>query len=195
MTLSLRQRRRSETAREIQNATLSLALLRGLDTITTEEIAVAAGVSTRTFFNYFTNKESATIGSPPGYREDDLTALRTGTASLGIDLKQFLDRHMEALASDEALLRKVRKIAQTSAKARSILDGYLKAECDDLADCLCGRVKNRQIAEALANNAVNTTARAIFLWEHDQGIELAKALDIVWEGQIAASRLLASSHE
>lgn len=67
MTLSLRQKRRQETARDIQRATLELALARGLEHVTTEEIAQVAGVSTRTFFNYFNNKEAAAIGIPQAF--------------------------------------------------------------------------------------------------------------------------------
>jgi AcrR family transcriptional regulator len=191
MTLSLRQRRQIETARDIQKATLTLADLHGFDSVTTDEIAVAAGISTRTFFNYFTNKEAAAIGSPPGFQAEDLAALRSGTASLAMDLKRFLERHIEALARDEARLRSVRKIGRISPKARSILDGFLRAECNELADCLMERVNNRQTADALANNATNATARAISLWEQDQNMELTQALDIVWEGQISAAALLA----
>lgn len=195
MTLSLRQRRRNETAREIQNATLKLAVLRGLDSITAEEIAAAAGVSTRTFFNYYTNKEAAAIGTPPGFREDDLTALRTGTASLAVDLKRFLDQHMEALAREEAALRMVRKIAHTSVKARSILDGFLIAECAELSDCLCGRVDNRHIAIALAEQATSAIARSIYLWEQEENLTLKEALDIAWKAQIDSARLLATASD
>ncbi len=193
MTLSLRQRRQIETARDIQKATLALADQHGFDSVTTDEIAVAAGISTRTFFNYFTNKEAAAIGAPPGFQDEDLAALRSGTAPLAVDLKRFLDRHIEALARDEARLRNVRKIGRISPKARSILDGFLLAECHELAECLMARVNNHQTAEALANNATNATARAISLWEQDQSMELGTALDLVWEGQISAARLLAVS--
>ena len=51
MTLPLRERRRQETALLIQRATLELAMENGLDAVTTDAIAAASGVSTRTFFN------------------------------------------------------------------------------------------------------------------------------------------------
>ncbi|MCP3877409.1 MAG: TetR/AcrR family transcriptional regulator, partial [Sulfitobacter sp.] len=49
----------------IQLATLDLAVKKGLENVTTEEIAATTGISTRTFFNYYTNKETAAVGAPP----------------------------------------------------------------------------------------------------------------------------------
>lgn len=61
---SLRERRRRQTSFDIHNAALRLARQRGVDKITVEEISVEAGVSPRTFFNYFPSKESAIAYAP-----------------------------------------------------------------------------------------------------------------------------------
>jgi AcrR family transcriptional regulator len=60
----LRQRRKLQTKREIARAALDLVLARGLADVTVEDIAAAAGVSARTFFNYFTSKRSAVVPGP-----------------------------------------------------------------------------------------------------------------------------------
>ncbi len=62
--MSLRERRRRQTSADIRDAAVRLALQRGFDKVTIEEICVEAGVSTRTFFNYFSNKESAIAYGP-----------------------------------------------------------------------------------------------------------------------------------
>ena len=61
----VRERKRIATRNAIQHAVLNLALERGFDGVTVEEISHAAGVSPRTFFNYFPTKEAAVIGDVP----------------------------------------------------------------------------------------------------------------------------------
>ena len=43
---------------------MRLTLARGFDKVTIDEICSEAGISTRTFFNYFSNKESAIAYGP-----------------------------------------------------------------------------------------------------------------------------------
>jgi AcrR family transcriptional regulator len=62
--LGLRERRRRQTSADIRGAAVRLAQARGWDKVTIEEICVQAGISTRTFFNYFPNKESAIAYGP-----------------------------------------------------------------------------------------------------------------------------------
>jgi AcrR family transcriptional regulator len=57
----LRERKKAETRVAIQQAVLLLALGRGLDAVTADEIAAAANVSVRTFHNYFGSKEEALV--------------------------------------------------------------------------------------------------------------------------------------
>jgi AcrR family transcriptional regulator len=60
----LREQRRLATRREISRVALDLVLERGLVDVTVEDIAEAAGVSVRTFFNYFPSKKSAVVPGP-----------------------------------------------------------------------------------------------------------------------------------
>jgi AcrR family transcriptional regulator len=66
----LRERKRVATRKAIQHAVLQLALDRGLEHVTVEEISRVADVSPRTFFNYFVSKEAAIVGDPPGLLDD-----------------------------------------------------------------------------------------------------------------------------
>jgi AcrR family transcriptional regulator len=56
---SRRDQHKSKTRQAIRDAALDLFASQGYDATTTEEIALQAGVSTRTFFRYFPTKESA----------------------------------------------------------------------------------------------------------------------------------------
>ncbi|MFI5775635.1 TetR/AcrR family transcriptional regulator [Nocardia sp. NPDC051570] len=57
--LSLRERKKLDTRRALSDAALELAFERGLDNVLREDIAARAGVSVRTFNNYFSGKWEA----------------------------------------------------------------------------------------------------------------------------------------
>jgi AcrR family transcriptional regulator len=77
----LREQKRIATQRALQVALLRLSLDRGFDNVTVEEVAQAAGVSPRTFFNYFASKEEA-VAAPHGPHE--LTAEEIGRYEEGV---------------------------------------------------------------------------------------------------------------
>jgi AcrR family transcriptional regulator len=59
----LRERKKQATRQALHDAALRLTLERGPERLTVEEISAAAGVSPRTFFNYFSGKDQAIIGN------------------------------------------------------------------------------------------------------------------------------------
>ncbi|KHO23280.1 TetR/AcrR family transcriptional regulator [Mycolicibacterium setense] len=59
MPPGLRERKKLDTRRALSDAALSLAFERGLENVTREDIANLAGVSLRTFTNYFAGKYDA----------------------------------------------------------------------------------------------------------------------------------------
>jgi AcrR family transcriptional regulator len=66
----LRERKKRETRRALNLAALDLVEEKGFAAVTTEAIAARAGVSARTFFNYFPSKEAAVIGTTPEQLEE-----------------------------------------------------------------------------------------------------------------------------
>lgn len=71
MTLTgLRERKKAATRQALHLAALELASSRGVGAVTAEDVAAAAGVSPRTFFNYFSTKEEAFVADDlaPGSR-------------------------------------------------------------------------------------------------------------------------------
>ena len=61
--VGLRDRKKLETRLALTSAARQLAVRRGVDGFTIDEVAELANVSPRTFFNYFDSKESAIIGT------------------------------------------------------------------------------------------------------------------------------------
>ncbi|MFT4210912.1 MAG: helix-turn-helix domain-containing protein [Microbacterium sp.] len=78
-----RARRRTETARTLIRLARAATAAHGLHGFTVEELCEQAGLSRRTFFNYFASKEDAVLGIPLHRGDEELTAafVAGGTAS------------------------------------------------------------------------------------------------------------------
>ncbi|WP_170226306.1 TetR/AcrR family transcriptional regulator [Rudaeicoccus suwonensis] len=75
------------TAHRITRAAQQLAVAKGYEHFTLDELAEAADVSRRTLFNYFDGKLDATLGVVPGLSQDDIdTFVGGGTGDLIDDL-------------------------------------------------------------------------------------------------------------
>ncbi|WP_040811555.1 TetR/AcrR family transcriptional regulator [Nocardia concava] len=59
--LGLRERKKADTRRALSDAALALMFERGLENVVREDIAARAGVSVRTFNNYFAGKYDALV--------------------------------------------------------------------------------------------------------------------------------------
>jgi AcrR family transcriptional regulator len=79
----LRERKKRATRRALHDAALRLALERGLEHLTIEEISSAADVSVRTFFNYFPSKEHAILGDDL-FQADESRAMAIMSDAVGV---------------------------------------------------------------------------------------------------------------
>jgi AcrR family transcriptional regulator len=75
VSAGLRERKKAETRQALSSAAVRLAGELGPDGVTVEAIAEAAGVSPRTFFNYFSTKDDAILGISPSDPPDMLNDL------------------------------------------------------------------------------------------------------------------------
>jgi AcrR family transcriptional regulator len=135
------ERRRIQVSLRIERAGLELLNERGLDDVTVEQIAGAAGISTRTFFRYFRNardvltavplresqrmcrallarpvEESLLDGFHAWFREVDDRDLTTPNGRLEV----------EALVLWSEIVRKAPELVQSQSRAMSFLSAELE---------------------------------------------------------------------
>ncbi|HEY2506658.1 MAG TPA: TetR family transcriptional regulator [Streptosporangiaceae bacterium] len=103
---SLRERKKLATRRALRRLAFDLVSERGFSHVTVEDIAEAADVSPRTFFNYFPTKEAALFGAD----HERTAALQEGIAQ-GLPGESPLDALRVALVRDaEALAEELREL-------------------------------------------------------------------------------------
>jgi len=101
----LRERKRRETRQRIGAAALDLALAHGLEGATIEAISGAAGVSPRTFFNYFESKDDAVLNMPDSIEAaavvDAVTAAADKMTVREVAVRLFMELMRVSLESDQ----------------------------------------------------------------------------------------------
>lgn len=100
----LRARRRRQTEHAIHTAAVRLVERHGLSHVTVDMISTEAGISARTFFNYFPTKESALTTGPPPLSEEQRRRFAEG----GPEPRAVLDDLLAVLldrADDDLLPR------------------------------------------------------------------------------------------
>ncbi|MGC4920543.1 TetR/AcrR family transcriptional regulator [Streptomyces sp. DT197] len=94
--LGLRERKKAATRQAVHEAAMRLTREHGLDHVTVEAIADAAGISRRTFSNYFAGKEDAVLYCKEQYIQRLLDAVRDRPAE---------ETHWQALRAATQVLR------------------------------------------------------------------------------------------
>lgn len=158
--------RRYRTAKKIQATAIQLAVRDGLANVTTEAIARDAGISTRTFFNYYPYKEAAMMGPPPDYPADASEQFVNGSAPLIEDLDRLITAHLSRFLDERDLLVHILALSDTDPKLDALRNSTIlsrRAQMRDLLRRRCPEAKPAQI-EILAAAIVAATNAATKAW-------------------------------
>ena len=123
----VRERKKRDTWRLIHTAALRLMLERGFDAVSIDDIVAAAGVSRRTFFNYFAGKESVVFDPDPDDPQlwAELLAARPAGEPLWESLRELLLDYTTATGERMILQRRVRQASPELATcSREVADRF-----------------------------------------------------------------------
>ncbi|MEP7055900.1 MAG: TetR family transcriptional regulator [Actinomycetota bacterium] len=182
--VGLRERKKDQTRRQLQEAALTLFVEHGFDNVTTDDIAAAVDVSKTTFYRYFESKEDVLLGNAAdrlafmeralAERPTDepvLTAVRYAIASVVSDSGE---------SREEKLLK-----SRVMRSAPSLMARKLEHQCaweDTVAKFVASRLpadKSRDLrARIIAANVLATMRVAMDYWLATDGRgELADVFD------------------
>jgi AcrR family transcriptional regulator len=185
--VSLRERKKLATRRSLRRVALDLVAERGFIHVTVEDIAEAAEVSPRTFFNYFPSKEAALFGANP----ERVTALRerlvheasgqTALEALRVVMvgeARALAEELDELGGDPAFWLKRMKAAHVDPHLRAAQAAHLamveRVVTDALAERLGADPEHDPYPVLLAGAAVGVMRATMTFWASSGG---AMALD------------------
>lgn len=173
--LGLRERKRLATRQALQRAVLDLAAEQGFDAVTIEGISSAAGVSPRTFFNYFASKEEAVMGdlpslvapegSPTAAAAADFLAGGGTPSEAGIlpGIGRVLEAAVSAVPGDREGTQRRRMLLRQHPALFTRRMAYLHEFEDDLTDLIAQRLRRTDAALAADPPALARRARLLSL--------------------------------
>jgi AcrR family transcriptional regulator len=195
----LRERKKLATRRSLRRHALYLVAQRGFIHVTVEDIAEAANVSPRTFFNYFPSKEAALFGTDP----ERVTALRTrilhrapGESALDA-LRQALAtmargiaEELSELGGDPAdMLRRV-KAVRADPHLRAAQSAHMASVEGALAEALAERLETDAELDPypvlLASAATGVIRTSMIFWARSGGtVPLHQLIDTAFQALAA----------
>ena len=187
-----RERKKLETRRALVEAAQRLALERGPDQVTVEEIADAADVSVRTFFNYFPTKEDAVVGMDPSVLDAIEAAVidrPSGEPPLEVLRNVLVPAGAEVERVADWWVRRVRLVREHPGLVARHLAGVLELErrLQRAIVARTGSADDDLYAAVVVSAAVGTFRMALVRWDACGRVsrlddDLAQAFDLLATG-------------
>jgi AcrR family transcriptional regulator len=167
----VRERKKRDTWRLIHATALRLMTERGFDAVSVDDIVSAAGISRRTFFNYFAGKESVVFDPDPDdpLLWTELMAARPPGEPLWVSLRELLLAYTAAAGDRMILQRRVRLASPELATcSRDVADRFWTA----IHGWAASRTDLTGLRLDLTVNAAQTVLNtACPHWDADTGID------------------------
>jgi AcrR family transcriptional regulator len=181
-------RKKRATRLALQQTALRLVAERGLEKVTIDEISSAAGVSTRTFANYFSSKEDALTAEGPWLLDRrilDEFVLGGLSSDLLSSLRSVLSHSVEQAAGRWEEMHQRRLLVEQYPRLMSLMLGRFAALEDTMTAAIAQRARmdaQRDVYPRLVAAVAMTALRVAFLrWtEQDGKRSLEQHLDEVF---------------
>lgn len=181
--LGLRELKKRQSRIAMHRAALELVNEHGLGGVTVEAIAHRAGVSTRTFFNHWTTKESAIIGVLSAGDGEISEQLRRRAEEVGPQqaLRRVLREAISSAPNDIELRELKKQVMAKEPRLHSVSTGNLLSVQTEMVEVLAELLEGEDARERamLAVQIGFAVTRTAFAVSMARGIELAAAFDEV----------------
>lgn len=158
----LRERKKRETRLAIHRAALRLAHESGLESLTVDAISERAGVSARTFFNYYPTKDDALLGGSGADLESlpAFVAARPAGESPRESVRFLALQRVESLARDPELWAMRRELTQREPSLGLRFLGMYARVDRAMVDALIARARSERELSAADELAIAVEAYA-----------------------------------
>lgn len=197
-TLSLRERRKRETSALIQRAALELARERGIDGVTIEAICEAAGISQRSFHNYFPFKDAVFVIAPDLLPDEAVERFLEARGDLMADLTDLMVAHAELIQQNRSIDKLLRDVAFSHPRLAPLQRAAFSAFENQLESVIATRLgltAEHPSCSALAGAALGANRGTIDRWLEDADLNLPEAIRAGLDAMVALVRQTQNSSE
>ena len=168
-----------QTALDIHFAAMKLCKDVGLDAVTTETISLRAGISLRTFFNYFPNKEAAIVHRPSVFPDHAVAAFVEGKGTLLEDMRDLLGAHLSRLDDNRDRVLLIQSLLRENPGLTNAHEAAMRQLTSELAAILAKRMgtETDPLVNILAGVVICGTKMALDAWITQDQKPIADSID------------------